>query len=203
MKKIFTHPIIIAVLVAIGILAAGITTTPAQAAGVNTYSDTTAGTVILNSDEDGVLYLETETVDDGSSYSVFDTRYKPPQGFASDLGVLFSSLLTLVMALVAIFVFGYLIWGGFSWITSGGDKGKIDAAKQKIIAAVVGAIIVASSYAILLLIINFLGFSSVAELFINIRPLDGSSRTQVLVAPTATPTPTPDSYTDNLGELNT
>lgn len=43
----------------------------------------------------------------------------------------------------------YLIWGGINWIMSGGDKEKVGAARSKIVAAIVGLILVILSYVIL------------------------------------------------------
>lgn len=43
----------------------------------------------------------------------------------------------------------YLIWGGINWIMSGGDKEKVGAARSKIIAAIIGLILVILSYVIL------------------------------------------------------
>ena len=63
----------------------------------------------------------------------------------------------------ALLVFSQLIWGGLEWITSGGDKGKVEGARNKITAAVIGLIIVASSFAILQLVLNFLGYQSINE----------------------------------------
>ena len=68
------------------------------------------------------------------------------------------------MALAALLVLGQLIWGAFDWIKSGGDKGKIEEARNKMTAAIIGLVIVASSYAILTIMVNFLGFSSFQEL---------------------------------------
>ena len=113
-----------------------------------------------------------------------------PEGFFSDFPTLFNRLLTLIIAIAALLVFLYLIWGGIDWITSGGDKGKTEQARQKIVAAVIGLIIVAASYAILTLALNFLGYTSLNDVF-------NDTRTPVIIqpAPTATPsatvTPTP------------
>lgn len=89
----------------------------------------------------------------------------PPKGFFNDIGVLINGLLNFVMVLAALLVFGYLIWGGIEYITSGGDKGKTESARNKITAAVVGLIILAASYAILLLVLGFLGYGSLDEVF--------------------------------------
>lgn len=81
-----------------------------------------------------------------------------PEGYASNFGTIISSLLNLVMIIAAILVFLYLIMGGIEWITSGGDKGKTESARNKITAAIIGLIILAASYAILQLALSLLGF---------------------------------------------
>lgn len=54
-----------------------------------------------------------------------------------------------------IFALGYLIWGGIKWITSGGDKTSVETARNHIVAAIIGLIIVFLSYFILNLIVFF------------------------------------------------
>lgn len=83
---------------------------------------------------------------------------EPPGGFFTDIGQVFNRVLNFVMVLAALLVFVYLIWGGIEWITSGGDKGKTESARNKITAAVIGLIVLAASYAILLLVLKFLGY---------------------------------------------
>ncbi len=95
----------------------------------------------------------------------------PGQGFFDDVGVLINGLLSFVMVLAALLVFMYLIWGGIEWITSGGDKGKTESARNKITSAVIGLIVLAASYAILLLVLSFLGFGSLNDVFDNIKPV--------------------------------
>lgn len=87
----------------------------------------------------------------------------PGTGFATDIGALINAVLSFVMVLGALLVFFYLIWGGIEWITSGGDKGKTEGARNKITAAVIGLIILAASYAILQLILRFLGFTGLND----------------------------------------
>lgn len=84
------------------------------------------------------------------------TQVTPPPGFFGDFTLLFNRLLQFVLALAALLVFFYLIWGGIEWITSGGDKGKTEKARDKITAAVIGLIVLAASWAILMLILTFL-----------------------------------------------
>ena len=54
------------------------------------------------------------------------------------------------------FLFHFLI-GGFSWITAGGDKAKLQAARDKITNALIGLIVVVAGWAILALAGTFFG----------------------------------------------
>lgn len=73
------------------------------------------------------------------------------------VGGLLTGLLNMVMFIAALLVFAYLIWGGIQWITSGGDKGKTEEARNKITAAIIGLAVLAASYAIFLIVTSFLG----------------------------------------------
>jgi len=48
-----------------------------------------------------------------------------------------------------------LIFGGFKWLTSGGDKGAVQAAREHIIAAIIGLVIIFLSYFILNILLQF------------------------------------------------
>lgn len=52
-------------------------------------------------------------------------------------------ILAIVLALI------YLVYGGIKWITSGGDKAKVEAARSHLTAAVVGLILAFLAYFIL------------------------------------------------------
>lgn len=114
----------------------------------------------------GMMTLATVARAQGSDIAPIE----PGQGFFSDIGVLINGLLSFVMVIAALLVFMYLIWGGIEWITSGGDKGKTESARNKITAAVIGLIVLAASYAILLLVLSFLGFDGLNDVFENIQP---------------------------------
>lgn len=53
----------------------------------------------------------------------------------------------------------YLVWGAVEWITAGGDSGKIQKARDKMIQSVIGMIILASSF-IIVRTINTLFFGT-------------------------------------------
>lgn len=88
---------------------------------------------------------------------------KPPEVTIVDLGKLISGLVGVAMIVASLAVFAYLIWGGFEWITSGGDKTAIEGARNKITAALVGLTIVASAWAVMLLIEKFFGLNIFGE----------------------------------------
>ena len=72
-------------------------------------------------------------------------------------GLFFGNIMSAVMTLAAVLVFGFLIWGAIEWITSGGDSGKLEKARNRIGNAVIGLIILAAATAIFLLLEGFLG----------------------------------------------
>ncbi len=86
-----------------------------------------------------------------------------PKGFATDLGTAISGILSFVMVIAALLVLFYLILGGIEWITSGGDKGKTESARNKITAAVIGIIILAAAFAVTQVVLRFLGFSNLND----------------------------------------
>lgn len=55
------------------------------------------------------------------------------------------------------FLFQFVI-GGFNWITSGGDKAKLQSARDRITNAFIGLVVVAAGAAILALAGTFFGF---------------------------------------------
>ncbi len=74
-----------------------------------------------------------------------------------DVGQLISAVVGTLLIIAALLAFFYLILGGIQWITSGGDKAGMEAARNKITHAIVGLIIVGAAWAIMLLVQNFLG----------------------------------------------
>ena len=50
-----------------------------------------------------------------------------------------------------------MIWGGIDWITSEGDKKKLDSARGKITLAILGLIVVFVAFILAQIIFNFFG----------------------------------------------
>jgi len=87
-----------------------------------------------------------------------------PPGFQIDnIGTLISGVIGLALLIAGILVFGYLVWGGIQWILSGGDKAKVEEARNRITAALVGLGIVAAAWAVMKLIEFFFGITILSE----------------------------------------
>ena len=70
---------------------------------------------------------------------------------------LVSNAASLAFIVAALAFFVILIVGGIKWLTSGGDKAKTQVAQTEITNAVIGLAIVAASFAIYTLVLEFLG----------------------------------------------
>lgn len=86
-----------------------------------------------------------------------------PQGFFEDLGAWVNAVLPLVLVVAVLLTFLYFILGGLRWITSGGEKSKVADARNTIISAVVGLLVLTASFAILNLVLPLLGFESLNQ----------------------------------------
>jgi len=78
---------------------------------------------------------------------------------ASGLGMFISNIASILLIISAIASFLYLILGGINWVTSEGDKAKLEKARNQILHAIVGLIITASAWAIFTLFGEFLGLN--------------------------------------------
>lgn len=74
-------------------------------------------------------------------------------GFNSIIGLVLSLLILAAIILSLLF----LIWGGFDWITSGGDKQKLQSARHKIVFAIVGLVIVFLAFFVVNVVSNLFG----------------------------------------------
>ena len=72
-----------------------------------------------------------------------------PSGGDETLISLISNGMTWLFILLTLTALLFLIWGGISYITSQGDKNKIEAARKKILYAIIGLIVGFSSYMII------------------------------------------------------
>ena len=57
--------------------------------------------------------------------------------------------ITMLMIIATIVCVGLLVYGGIKWVTSGGDKAGIESARNTIVYALIGLVIVFVSFAII------------------------------------------------------
>jgi hypothetical protein len=81
----------------------------------------------------------------------------------TNVGSLITAVVGLMLILAALLAFFFLILGGIQWITSGGEKSAMEAARNKITHAIVGLVIVGAAWAIMLLVQNFLGIQIIGS----------------------------------------
>lgn len=79
-------------------------------------------------------------------------------GFQS-IGSLFTNLWGVAFTIGALAAFLYIILGAITWITGGGEKAKVEEAKERITQGIVGLAILAVSWAVALLVQQFLGLN--------------------------------------------
>lgn len=83
------------------------------------------------------------------------------QGQPTDLftggDALIPRLINLMLFIVGILAIVFLIFGGIRYVISGGDKSKVDAAKNTILYAIVGLIVAILGYAIVNWVIGVVG----------------------------------------------
>lgn len=74
---------------------------------------------------------------------------------ASKLQNIIGPAITFVFVIATIIALGYLIWGGIKWIISQGDKQGVEDARNHIIAAIIGLVLVFFSYLVINLVLGF------------------------------------------------
>lgn len=78
---------------------------------------------------------------------------------ANNIGSVVSGVITVLLIGAAIIALFFLIWGGIKWITSGGDKAKVDSARQTIIASIIGLIIALLAFFIITIVLGLFNLS--------------------------------------------
>jgi len=73
---------------------------------------------------------------------------------SGNIGSVVRNVITIVFIVAALLTLFYLVMGAINWITSAGDKGKVEDARNKITAAVIGLLILAATWAIYQLVMT-------------------------------------------------
>lgn len=86
--------------------------------------------------------------------------FSPPAGATStnvDAQSLISGVVSFALFLVVILTLFFLIWGGIDWIVAQGEKQQIQNARNKVTFAIIGLVVVLSSFLIVGLVGNLFG----------------------------------------------
>ena len=92
---------------------------------------------------------------DGSQSTSCDTN-----GDNTSLGGIATKIVNLLSVIVGVIAVIMIIFGGFRYITSGGDSGNVSTAKNTLIYAIVGLVIVALAQFIVHFVLNNVNVSS-------------------------------------------
>ncbi len=98
------------------------------------------------------------------------------ENFLAGLIANFLHFLLIGAGIAALF---YLLLGGLQWITSGGDKAGVEAAREKITAAIIGLVVVAAAFAFVNLIAPILGLDFLQTLEISLPSIGESAITPI------------------------
>jgi hypothetical protein len=94
------------------------------------------------------------------------------------LGGLISNLVGALFIAGFLLSFVYLLVGGVGWITSGGDKTKLEQARNQITNAIIGIIVVGSAYALATLVAQFFGLDLKALPIPSVAPQPAGTSAQ-------------------------
>ena len=86
------------------------------------------------------LQISSSTEEDGSDNPCTGTETDNPTTQVNSLITTIINIFSVVVGIVAVI---FIIYGGFKYITSGGDSGNVTGAKNTILYAIIGLIIVA------------------------------------------------------------
>lgn len=91
---------------------------------------------------------------------------QPQSGFGNltkvnvaSFGSIVSVVITTLLIIAVIVALVFLVWGGVKWITSNGDKARVESARSTIISALVGLIIAFLAYFLLSVVASFFGIN--------------------------------------------
>ena len=79
---------------------------------------------------------------------------KPPE---QAFGTIISGIIGFLLVLATIWAFFQILIAGVNWISSGGDKGKLESAQQRITQGIIGLFIVFAAWGIFLILLRFFG----------------------------------------------
>jgi uncharacterized protein YacL len=88
----------------------------------------------------------------------------------ANIGTTIQNVVTFLIVLAVIIALIYLLYGGIKWVTSAGDKEKVESARNHITAAIVGLIIVFLAVFIISIVLALFGLALTNLAFPVINP---------------------------------
>ncbi|MEK9176039.1 MAG: hypothetical protein AAB520_01205 [Patescibacteria group bacterium] len=79
-------------------------------------------------------------------------------------GNLITNIVTILFVVATLLALGFLIFGGIKWILSGGEKEKIEGARNTIVAALIGLVITFLAYFVINLIFTLFNLGDINDL---------------------------------------
>lgn len=124
---------------------------------------------LLSFGSTAILYLATTTpalaaIDFGVKKT--DNTIDP----ATSPGAVITFVIAFIIVLAVLAALFFIVLGAFQWITSGGDKTKVDAARNHIIAAIIGLVVIALSFVIMNVVTTALGLGPITGLKMQTLP---------------------------------
>ena len=81
----------------------------------------------------------------------------PTGGLDTDGNTIFQSSISIFIAVAVIICLFFLLWGGIQWTMSQGDKGKLQTARNRIIYAILGLVLIFISFFIVSIVGTLFG----------------------------------------------
>jgi len=78
---------------------------------------------------------------------------------ANRIGPVISSVVTILLIAAALIALIFLIYGAIRWITSGGDKSKVESARGTIVASIIGLVIALLAFFIITVVLGIFNLS--------------------------------------------
>jgi hypothetical protein len=82
--------------------------------------------------------------------------YISDSGGTATLPQIIGGVISTIMGILGVIVVLIILWGGFIWMTAGGEPDKVDKAKKMIYSGIIGLVIIFASYAIAQFVIGSL-----------------------------------------------
>lgn len=108
-----------------------------------------------------------------TSNAPFTDGLETREGALNNLELFISNVVGVLTVFAAIFFIIYFLIAALTWVTSGGDSGKLQNARDRMLHGVLGLVIVVASYGIIGLVGSIIGFDllSPAEKLLQVAPV--------------------------------